>query len=195
MQPFHAIDVYAIVENVPQRDQVALTVEDGQSSFSTSQLTYVGTLVNRLTPILHDKFNAGNSANSTLEYTTIVNNIKVPVVFQGVIQYDNEGLVVYESGTVQSRVVQYDSRTGRHVLSDFITIDFTLDRSEVEYSVFMILCFVAASVGVFAVPAVLKVEEATIFTRPEIQVMFPYIQLFPYLFKQTFSLSGFLGLG
>jgi hypothetical protein len=116
-------------------------------------------------------------------------------VFQEVIQYDDEGLVVYAPGTVQSRVVQYDSRTGRYVLSDFITIDFTLGRSEVEYSVFTVLCFVAASVGVFAVPAVLKVEEATIFTRPEIRVIFPYIQLFPYLFKHTFSLSGFLGLG
>jgi len=102
---------------------------------------------------------------------------------------------VYASGTVQSRVVQYDSRTGRYVLSDFTTIDFTQDRSEVEYSVFTVLRFVAASVGVFAVTAVLKVEEATIFTRPEVQVIFPYIQLFPYLFKQTFSLSGFLGLG
>jgi hypothetical protein len=122
VQPFRAIDVHVIMENVLRRNQVALTVEDGQSSFSTSQLTYVGILVNRLTPILHDKSNAGNSANSTLEYTTIVNNIKVPVVLQGVIQYDNEGLVIYAPGSVQSRVVQYDSRTGRHVLSDFITI-------------------------------------------------------------------------
>jgi len=145
--------------------------------------------------MLHDKSSAGSSANSTIEYATIVNNIKAPVVFQGVMQYVNEGLVVYAPGTVQSRVVQYDSRTGRYVLSDFITTDFTLGRSEVEYSVFTVLCFVVASVGVFAVPAVLKVEEATIFTRPEIRVIFPYIQLFPYLFKQTFSLSGFLDLG
>jgi len=29
VQPFHVIDVYAIVENVPQREQIALTVEDG----------------------------------------------------------------------------------------------------------------------------------------------------------------------
>ncbi len=175
VQPFHVLDVYATVENVLQRDQVALTVEDGQLSFSTSQLTYVRILVNRLTPILYDKSNAGNSVNRTLEYTTIVNNIKVPVVFQGVIQYDNEGLVVYASGTVQSRVVQYDTRTGRYVLSDYITIDFTLDRSEVEYSVFTVLCFAAASIGVFAVPAVLKAEEATIFTRPEFPEIFPYI--------------------
>ncbi|MEM4953505.1 MAG: hypothetical protein QXR51_05305, partial [Desulfurococcaceae archaeon] len=116
-----------------------------------------------------------STVNRTLEYTAIVNNIAVPVVFQGVIQYDDQGVATHASGVVQSRVVQYDARFGRYIVGDYISIDFTLTSKKLDYSVFTVFCFIAAAVGAFAIPAILKAEEATIFTRPEFPELFPYI--------------------
>ncbi|MEM0001884.1 MAG: rhomboid family intramembrane serine protease [Desulfurococcaceae archaeon] len=174
-QVTYALDVSTLVDGVFQRDQAIMRIMDSQIDVSISQLTNVRILINRLAPIMYNKTYALSTVNRTLEYTAIVNNIAVPVVFQGVIQYDDQGVATHASGVVQSRVVQYDARFGRYIVGDYISIDFTLTSKKLDYSVFTVFCFIAAAVGAFAISAVLKAEEATIFTRPEFPELFPYI--------------------